>query len=162
MKNKTKTRMLVLLVIALIGLVTWQTLNPRVRVVRESVVRAIPVEVRRRQAISREQEFRRAPIKRYKPGVFQQMGILKSGEGEILPLYGREVEGRRDRYHYYTTTATAGGAFSLPIKAGGRDCMDDMGCEEQYSGGEGVSVEGKDGQTFGVTMYRTDDFLQVD
>lgn len=160
MKNKTKTRLLVLATLALFSIVLWQAFHPRVRVVRETVARPVPVvEVRRRQPVEREQEFRRAPIKRYKPGIFQQMGILKGGDGEILPLYGREVEGRRDRYHYYTTTSTAGGSFSLPVKANGRDCMDDVGCEEQFSGGEPVAVEGKDGQTFGVTMYRTDDFF---
>lgn len=159
MKNKSKTRLLASVIVALFVVVLWQAFHPRVRVVRESVVRAVPVEVRRRQPVEREQEFRRAPIKRYKPGIFQQMGILKSGDGEILPLYGREVDGRRDRYHYYTTTSTAGGSFSLPVKAKGRDCMDDVGCEEQFSGGEPVAVEGKDGQTFGITMYRTDDFF---
>lgn len=160
MKNRNKTRALYVAVALLIAVVAWLLLNPRERVVRERVVKTIPVEVRRRQPVVREREFRSAPIKRYKPGILQQMGILKSQAGEILPLYGREVAGRRDRYHYYTTTATAGGSFSLPVKdSQGRDCMDDIGCGELYGGGsEKVAVTGKNGE-YDVEIYKTDDFF---
>jgi hypothetical protein len=159
MKNRNKTRALYAAVALLIAVVAWLLLNPRERVVRERVVKTIPVEVRRRQPVVREREFRSAPIKRYKPGILQQMGILKSQAGEILPLYGREVDGRRDRYHYYTTTASSGGSFSLPVKdSQGRDCMDDIGCGELYGGSEKVAVTGKDDE-YDVEIYRTNDFF---
>jgi len=38
-----------------------------------------------------------------------------------------------------------------------RDCMEDIGCQELY-GNESVSVTGKTG-SFGVNMYRTDNFF---
>ena len=63
-------------------------------------------------------------------------------------------------YHYYTTTASAGGSFSLPVKdSQGRDCMDDIGCGELYGGSEKVAVTGKNGE-YDVEIYKTDDFSQ--
>jgi hypothetical protein len=110
----------------------------------------------RTQEIRREPEFRGPPIKQYKPGHMQQMGILTSEEGETLPLYGKEVRGRRDRYHYYTTTGGEN-LYPIPVNHDGRDCIDDIGCQELY-GNEPVSVTGKTG-SFNVKMYRTDDFF---
>jgi len=91
-----------------------------------------------------------------KPGQMQQMGILV-GSGETLPLYGKEVRGRRDRYHYYTTT---GGENLYPISVShnSRECMEDIGCQELY-GNETVTVTGKTG-SFAIKMYRTDDFFK--
>ena len=83
------------------------------------------------------------PIKHYKPGHMQQMGILLNAEGETLPLYGKEVRGRRDRYHYYTTTGGEN-LYHIPVSHDGRDCVDDIGCQELY-GNEAVSVTGKNG-----------------
>ena len=153
MKNKTKSRLLLATVIALVAVVAYHYAYPRVRVVRE--IQTVPIEIRRPQPPVRTPEFRPAPIKRWKPGVMQQMGILRKGE-EVLPLFGKEVRGRRDRYHYYTTTSEAGGSVSLPVSHESRDCMDDIGCQELFSGS--VNVEGKDGE-YDVKMYRTDDFF---
>ena len=77
-------------------------------------------------------------------------------EGETLPLYGKEVRGRRDRYHYYTTTGGEN-LYPIPVSHDGRDCVDDIGCQELY-GNETVTVTGKT-DSFNVNMYRTDDFF---
>ena len=100
----------------------------------------------------REPEFRNAPYKQYKPRTFQQMGVLL-GDGEVLPLYGRESPGYRDRYQYYTTTPGEQ-IYPLPITQGDRECTEDIGCPEFY-GKEEVSVLGKDG-TYKVNMYETE------
>lgn len=157
MKNKTKTQLLWVALIVLVVAVAYMWYNP--------VVVEVPVEVPvmvppprpvRTQEIRREPEFRGPPIKQYKPGYMQQMGILTSENGETLPLYGKEVRGRRDRYHYYTTTGGEN-LYPIPVSHGGRDCIDDIGCQELY-GNESVTVTGKDG-SFDVKMYRTDDFF---
>ena len=109
-----------------------------------------------RQERPRSPEFREAPIKQYKPGYMQQMGILVGEGDETLPLYGKEVRGRRDRYHYYTTTSGEN-LYPLPVSHESRDCMEDIGCQELY-GNETVSVTGKTG-SFNVNLYRTDDFF---
>jgi len=106
--------------------------------------------------VIRTPEFRGPPIKQYKPGYMQQMGIIVGEEGETLPLYGKEVRGRRDRYHYYTTTGGEN-LYPIPVNHDGRDCVDDIGCQELY-GNESVSVTGKTG-SFDVNMYRTDNFF---
>ena len=159
MKVKTKTRLLWVALVILGAIATYMWYNPKVVEVPVEVevpVMMPPPRPVRTQEVRREPEFRGPPIKQYKHGHMQQMGILVSGEGETLPLYGKEVRGRRDRYHYYTTT---GGENLYPITVSheGRDCIDDIGCKELY-GNETVSVTGKTG-SFDVKMYRTDDFF---
>lgn len=157
MKNKTKTQLLWFALVVLVVVVGYMWYNP--------VIVEVPVEVPvvvppprpvRTQEMRREPEFRGPPIKQYKPGHMQQMGILTNENGETLPLYGKEVRGRRDRYHYYTTTGGEN-LYPIPVSFNARDCIDDIGCEELY-GNETVSVTGKTG-SFSVKMYRTDDFF---
>ena len=155
MNNKQKIQVLYLVVAGLLLFVLWMWNNPRVEVEEREieVPVAYPVEV---HDARREPEFRGPPIKKYKPGHMQQMGILLGDQGETMPLYGKEVRGRRDRYHYYTVT-DGEQLYPVPIGHDGRDCMDDIGCQELY-GQEKVSVLGKLGE-YDVKMYRTDNFF---
>jgi hypothetical protein len=152
MKNRQKIQLMTLTLVILVGILGYMFYNPKV--VEIPVEVAVPVQTRRPPV--REPEFRGPPIKQYKPGHMQQMGILMGPDGETLPLYGKEVRGRRDRYHYYTTT---GGDYLYPVSVShnARDCMEDIGCQELY-GNETVTVLGKTG-SFEVNMYRTDDFF---
>jgi hypothetical protein len=157
MKNKTKNQVLWSTVVVLALVLSYMWFNPKVvKVPVEVPVLPVPprAEMRRRQQ-RRSPEFRDAPIRQYKPGHMQQMGVLMGG-GETLPLYGKEVRGRRDRYHYYTTTGGEN-LYPLPVSHNARDCMEDIGCQELY-GNETVSVTGKTG-SYAVKMYRTDDFF---
>ena len=151
MKNKTKNQIMWLLIVTIVLVAGYMWYNPRVVEVEVPV----PVMVQQ-QAEAREPEFRGPPIKKYKPGYMQQMGLIVGPNEETLPLYGKEVRGRRDRYHYYTTTPGEQ-VYPVPVSIDGRDCMDDIGCQELY-GNETVSVFGKTG-SFEVKMYRTDDFF---
>ena len=156
-KNKTKNQLLWSAVVVLALVLSYMWFNPKVvEVPVEVPVMPVPprIELEQRDP-RREPEFRGAPIKQYKPGYMQQMGVI-TGNGETLPLYGKEVRGRRDRYHYYTTTGGEN-LYSLPISHNARDCMEDIGCEELY-GNETVSVTGKTG-SYAVNLYRTDDFF---
>ena len=114
----------------------------------------VPVRVPVREV--RSPEYRGPPIKKYKHGHFQQIGILTNETGETLPLYGREVRNRRDRYHYHTTTQ-GDQVYPIPVSIDGRECTEDIGCPELY-GGETVTVFGKD-TPFTVKTYRTDNFF---
>ena len=156
MKNRQKIQVMTLTLIVLVGVLGYMWYNPKVVEVPVEVVPVPPRPVETRHPPVREPEFRGPPIKQYKPGYMQQMGIITGGDGETLPLYGKEVRGRRDRYHYYTTT---GGENLYPVSVShnARDCMEDIGCEELY-GNETVTVLGKTG-SFTVNMYRTDDFF---
>ena len=154
MKNKAKNQMLWFALVLLTALVTYSWYNPRI--VRVPVKRVLPLQPRPIET-RREPEFRGPPIKKYKPGHMQQMGIIVGESGqETLPLYGKEVRGRRDRYHYYTTTGGEN-LYPVPLSHNSRDCMEDIGCQELY-GNETVSVTGKTG-SFAVNMYRTDNFF---
>jgi len=156
-KNKAKNQILMSAVVVLALVLSYMWFNPKVvEVPVEVPVMPVPprIELEQRDP-RREPEFRGAPIKQYKPGYMQQMGVI-TGNGETLPLYGKEVRGRRDRYHYYTTTGGEN-LYSVPVSHNARDCMEDIGCEELY-GNETVSVTGKTG-SYAVNLYRTDDFF---
>lgn len=157
MKNKTKTQILWAALVVLVVVIGYMWYNPQVVKVPVQIPIMIPPSGPvATQEIRHEPEFRGPPIKQYKPGRMQQMGILVGEGGETLPLYGKEVRGRRDRYHYYTTTGGEN-LYPIPVTHDGRDCVDDIGCQELY-GNESVTVTGKTG-SFDVTMYRTDDFF---
>jgi hypothetical protein len=157
MKNRQKIQLMTLTLVILVGILGYNLYNPKV--VEIPVEVAVPVQTRpvqTRRPPVREPEFRGPPIKQYKPGHMQQMGIIMGPDGETLPLYGKEVRGRRDRYHYYTTTG-GDNLYPVSVSHNARDCMEDIGCQELY-GNETVTVLGKTG-SFTVNMYRTDDFF---
>jgi hypothetical protein len=151
-KNKTQQKLIIIVLMILFTLIVYQIRNPIV--VKKQVPVAVPVEVP--VQIPVEKEFRNPPIKEYKPGYVQQMGVLIGPDEETLPLYGKEVRGRRDQYHYYTTTP-GDQVYPLPVTINNRDCMDDIGCQELY-GNETVSVLGQTG-SFQAKLYRTDNFF---
>jgi len=150
--NKTQTKLLFIALAVLFSLVIYQMYNPII--VKKQVPVHVPVEVP--VQIPVEREFRKPPIKEYKPGYVQQMGVLVGPDEETLPLYGKEVRGRRDQYHYYTTTP-GDQVYPLPVTINDRDCMDDIGCQELY-GNETVSVLGQT-SSFQAKLYRTDNFF---
>ena len=151
-KNKTQQKLVIIVLVILFTLIVYQIRNPIV--VKKQVPVPVPVEVP--VQIPMEKEFRKPPIKEYKPGYVQQMGVLVGPDEETLPLYGKEVRGRRDQYHYYTTTPGEQ-VYPLPVTINNRDCMDDIGCQELY-GNETVSVLGQTG-SFQAKLYRTDNFF---
>jgi len=153
MKNKTKIYTLSSVLIMTILALVYIWYNPRV--VKVETKHKLPLTPRP-TVMRREPEYRGPPIKKYKPGHMQQMGLI-TGVGDVtMPLYGKEVTGRRDRYHYYTTTPGQQ-IYPVPVSHNARDCMEDIGCQELY-GNETVSVTGKTG-SFNVKMYRTDNFF---
>ena len=119
MKIKTKQKLLSFALLILAVVIIYQVRNPIV--LRKKVPVHVPVEVP--VEIPMEKEYRSPPIKEYKPGHVQQMGVLVGDNEETLPIYGKEVRGRRDRYNYYTTTP-GNQLYSLPITIDDRDCME--------------------------------------
>mgnify|MGYP001266520490 FL=1 len=154
MKKSTKNKLLGITLFLLIVVIVYQLYNPII--IKKKVPVRVPVPVKVPVQIPVEREYRQPPIKEYKPGHVQQMGVLIGSDDETLPLYGKEVRGRRDRYNYYTTTP-GDQIYSLPVTVGDRDCMEDIGCGELY-GNENVSVLGQTGN-FQAKMYRTDNFF---
>lgn len=80
------------------------------------------------------------------PESFQSIGLIRV-EDKMLPLYGRRTAGSSDRWNYYTRTDTYN-PIPLPVQVQKRNCMDDIGCPEVFSG-EKVHVRGmqKEGET---------------
>ena len=151
-KNKTQKKLLTIALVILVAVIVYQLRNPII--IKKQVPVNVPIEVPIQIPV--EKEYRSPPIKEYKPGYVQQMGVLVGSDEETLPLYGKEVRGRRDQYHYYTTTP-GDQIYSLPVTIDNRDCMGDIGCRELY-GNETVSVMGQTG-SFQAKLYRTDNFF---
>ena len=68
------------------------------------------------------------------PESYQAIGNINVGEGKVLPLYGRRTyAGSSDRWNMYTRTDTYN-PVPVPIRYKNKDCLDDIGCAEVYSG----------------------------
>lgn len=97
-------------------------------------------------------------LPKYSSPEYQQVGILTSNETDkepiVLPLYGRKLYNRSDRWQYYTAT-DKNNMIRLPLNYENRDCEDDVGCKELYSGDK-LSVDIYQGRSFTATIYRTD------
>ena len=71
-KNKTQKNLLTIALLILFVVVVYQLRNPII--VKKQVPVAVPIEVP--VQIPVEREFRNPPIKEYKHGYIQQMGVL--------------------------------------------------------------------------------------
>lgn len=85
---------------------------------------------------------------------YQQLGILKSMDGSepiALPLFGRRLPNRPDRWEYYTATDKQN-MLRVPIEYESRDCLEEVGCNELYKGDTVVvPVYGKN---YEVQLYK--------
>ena len=91
------------------------------------------------------------------PGSYQSMGIIKTTEGKLLPLYGRRSISSRERYNFYTRTDTYN-PIPVPILIKGKDCQDQVGCPELYTG-DRVKMAATN-ETGEVTIYRVSDIIR--
>lgn len=87
------------------------------------------------------------------PDAYQQMGVIVGSDNKPLPLYGRRVAPRSDRFNYYTRTDTYN-PVALPVLAKRKDCQDNLGCDELFNGDD-VRI-GATGEVMKVTMYGFD------
>lgn len=92
------------------------------------------------------------------PERYQQMGVLKTHEGTLLPLFGRRTAGSSDRYNYYTRTDTYN-PVQLPVRFERKDCQDVVGCKELMNG-DNITIM-PTGQSASVSLYRYDGPLYV-
>lgn len=92
------------------------------------------------------------------PESYQQMGLLKQQDGKLLPLYGRRVASRADRFNYYTRTDTYN-PVQLPLQFQRKDCQDPVGCQELFDGDK-VKIR-PTGEEATATLYRFDGPLYV-
>lgn len=92
------------------------------------------------------------------PEAYQPMGLLKQPDGKLLPLYGRRVASRADRFNYYTRTDTYN-PVPLPIQYKKKDCQDPVGCQELFDG-ETVRIT-PTGEEATATLYRFDGPMYV-
>ena len=91
------------------------------------------------------------------PETYQSMGIIKTTEGKLLPLYGRRSISSRERYNFYTRTDTYN-PIPVPILIKGKDCQDQVGCPELYTG-DRVKMAATN-ETGEVTIYRVSDIIR--
>ena len=88
------------------------------------------------------------------PESYQPIGNINVGDGKVLPLYGRRTySGSSDRWNMYTRTDTYN-PVPVPIRYKNKDCLDDIGCAEVYSG-ETVYIDDL-GTSGKVRLFRFD------
>ena len=88
---------------------------------------------------------------------YQSMGVVKTQEGKLLPLFGRRCISSKQRYNYYTRTDSYN-PLPLPIEMQGRDCQDQVGCPELFNGDRvKISTINEDGH---VTIYKVRDIIR--
>ena len=88
---------------------------------------------------------------------YQSMGVVKTGDGKLLPLFGRRCISARHRYNYCTRTDSYN-PLPLPIEMQGRDCQDQVGCPELFNGDTvKISTLNQGGQ---VTIYKVRDIIR--
>ena len=159
MKKKYTRILLIFFCVSILLSVAWIiNVKPAEAAVAASSLPPTYIIERRREPPTYS-EYREPPLKEYRPPPsqvkYQQVGLLLGG-AETLPLYGKESLTRRNQWHYYTTTPGFQ-IYPLPISKDGRDCMEDIGCNEFY-GNDAVSVTGKDGVDYKTKIYRTENF----
>lgn len=97
-------------------------------------------------------------LPKYSSENYQQIGILTSNETDkepiVLPLFGRKVGNRSDRWQYYTAT-DKNNMMRLPIRYENKECEDEVGCRELYSNDK-ISVDIYQGRIFTATIYKTE------
>ena len=91
------------------------------------------------------------------PEQYQSMGLVKTTDGKLLPLFGRRSISARERYNYYTRTDSYN-PLPIPIEMQGRDCQDQVGCPELYNGDKvKMSATNEIGE---VTIYKVRDIVR--
>jgi hypothetical protein len=141
----------ILIIITLVTVIIYLCLTKKKSIPFQVNVPSSPIHYQIKNHRDNVPEFRGPPIKRYKPGRTQQMGVLIGQNEEILPLYGKESRLHRDRYNYYTTTGGEN-LYPVPVIYKNRDCMDDIGCNELHDT-EQVKVLGKN-NNYTVNIYK--------
>jgi hypothetical protein len=66
---------------------------------------------------------------------FQQIGTLTNMDDKeplILPLFGRPMPTRKERWEYYTATDKYH-MLKIPVMFEQRDCLEEVGCREVYN-----------------------------
>lgn len=86
------------------------------------------------------------------PESYQSYGFISTENGQTLPLYGRRLASRSDRYNYYTRTDTYN-PVPVPIVYKKRNCQDSVGCEELFDNEHVRLVNGIEGK---VNLYQFD------
>jgi hypothetical protein len=112
-----------------------------------------PYAVSRGEILKNTHVFQDPIPTRGAPDEYQQMGVIVGADNKPLPLYGRRVAPRSDRFNYYTRTDTYN-PVALPVLAKRRDCQDNLGCDELFNGDD-VRI-GATGEVMKVTMYGFD------
>jgi hypothetical protein len=87
------------------------------------------------------------------PESYQQMGVVLGSDGKPLPLYGRRVAPRSDRFNYYTRTDTYN-PVALPVIFKNKNCQDNLGCHQVFNG-DSIQIS-PTGEEVKVTLYGFD------
>jgi len=82
---------------------------------------------------------------------FEQVGIVYNLETDSRhPLFAREAPYRRHRYQYYVSTDNS--SIQISARSRGRDCGEELGCDELYTD-DTISVPELSDKEFKVKLF---------
>lgn len=82
---------------------------------------------------------------------FRQVGIVYNLEADKrYPLFAREAPYRKNRYQYYVSSDDS--SIQISARAQGRDCGEEIGCEELYTD-DTITVPELGGKEYTVKLF---------
>jgi hypothetical protein len=97
-------------------------------------------------------------LPKYNNMEYQQVGILSANETDkepiVLPLFGKKIYGRSDRWNYYTAT-DKNNMMRIPVKFENKDCEDEIGCNQIYDKDK-LNIDIYQDKSFTATIYKND------
>lgn len=168
MKNQTIAGALIaliLLLLCIIGVLVWLLLTRNGNVHKQEIIiqKECPMNMVSTGAATNTdipkypQTNPSYPLRRA-ANDFQQIGTLTNKDDEqpvILPLFGRPLAGRNDRWEYYTTTDSQH-PLRIPVEFEEKDCTEEIGCREIYN--KDIVFIPSYQKSFSVTLYKYKEF----
>lgn len=166
MKNHTIASLLIMLVVLLlciIGILVWLLLTNKAKGDKtEKIIVQKECPIAAASATNTDipkypQSNPSYPLRRA-ANDFQQIGTLTNKDDAqpvILPLFGRPIASKNDRWEYYTTTDSQH-PLRIPVEFEEKDCSEEIGCREIYNK-DTVFIPSYQ-KTFSVTLYKYKEF----
>jgi hypothetical protein len=134
--EKVIIAVLLFICVVLLSIIIWVGLT---KSTPEKVI-VVPAPAPPQQEQSRKlpvypEENPRYPMRTQRSAEFQQIGTLIYDDEEepiVLPLFGRPMPTRSERWEYYTATDKQY-MLKIPVVFENADCLDEIGCREVYN-----------------------------
>ena len=147
---------MVILIIIIIYLVYKLKTKEPPKIVTITQEKQVPIIIKSEQQQPKEVPIYPKELPKYNNVEYQQIGILTSNDSEplILPLFGRKINNRTDRYNYYTAS-DKNNMIRIHLTYDNKQCEDEIGCKELYNDDK-IRIDIYKDKEFTATIYKKD------